>query len=432
MRRSAFLGALLALASSLPSVAFADLAAQARFHHEQARAHYVARHYEEALEEFFAVQRIAPSPGNLFNIARCFERLERPEDSFLFYSQYLASDDDDQGLRAQATEQLEALRAEVARVRVVTTPPGADVFVDQRDRGRYGRAPMLVAVAPGERTITVALDGYRSATTTVVAARGTETQVSLELTQILGAMTVSGAGSGTYSLSDASGEVVAEGALGERLAVPPAQYVVSVEMTGHQPWRSIAEVLADEDRALFAEPLRLPERTGAVTVTANRAGALVRLDGEPAGFVPLSLTSVSLGEHQIEVSQAGVRSWSGALEVNADERAWVTAQLTPPAATERSVFTWVFGGVGAAGLLAGITVAALAADQRASHDALLMASPTASALQDSRNEGAALNLAADTLLLSGAVMLGVAALLFFLTESTRDEPSSAAIAREAL
>lgn len=414
-----------------PSLAAADLAAQARFHYEQGRAHYVGGRYEAALEEFFAVQRIAPTPGTLFNIALCFQRLDRDEETYLFFAEYLASGDDDENLRQTATEALATLEARVARVRVITTPPGADVFVDQRDRGRYGTTPMVVAVAPGERTIEAAREGYRGASAEVTAVRGREVEVRLVLEQILGGLTARGPAPGRYVLRDEAGGDVAAAALGERVAVPPGSYVLEATVEGYQPWRSIARVEADTDSVVVADPPPLPEPTGALTVTANRAGALVRVDGEAAGFAPLALPALAVGEHTVAVSHAGDRSWEGRVAIAADERAWVTASLTPPASTDRSPLTWVAGGVGIAALVAGGALLGVAADNHSRYEAERAASPDMATLMALRDDGIALNVAADSMLIVGGLGLGLGVALYFLTESTSDVPPSANVSREA-
>jgi len=429
MRRLALaVGVALVLA---PSIASADLAAQARFHYERARELYVAGRYESALEEFFAVQRIAPSPGTLYNIALCFERLRRDEETYLFYAEYLASDAEDPELREAATEALERLEARVARVRVVTDPPDASVFVDQRDRGRYGVTPMTVAVAPGTRTIVAARDGYRSATAQVEAVRGEQVMVRLELEQILGRLTVTGPDAGRLTVRDQAGAVVAEGPLGEALRLPPASYVLEVDAEGYLPWRSIRQVEADAEVVVVAEPSALPPATAAITVTANRSGALVRLDGVETGFAPLALPTVPPGEHALEVSQAGTRPWSGSVSVRPDERAWITVQLEPPASTERSPLTWVAGGFGILSLVAGAVFAGLAVDQRSQYDAEAAGSPEPGVLYEIESLGTAFSVAADTFFVVGGLGLGAAVLLYFVTETTHDEPSSATVDVEA-
>lgn len=418
------------LLGAFPAPASADLAAQARFHHQRATEHYVAGRYDAALDEFFAVQRIAPSPGTLFNIARCFQRLERDEETFLFYSEYLASGDDDARLRAAAQVALRELTDRVARVRVETDPPGASVFVDQRDRGRYGRSPSVIAVPPGTRQITASLEGYRSVSQEVVAARGEEATVRLTLEQILGQLTVNSPATGAFRLLDENSEVVAEGALGDGISVPPERYVLEVEAEGYRPWRSIVEVVADEASTVAATPEPLPPPSGAITVTANQSGALVRLDDEPVGFAPLALSTVPVGEHRLSVSYDGARPWEGVVEVNMDERAWVTASLAPPASTTRSTASWVLGGTGVAALGVATVFAVLAADRRGQWDRERDAFGDPVTLANLQNQTTTFSTTADALFFAGGLALAVGVLLYFLTEERQDRRSSVAVSRE--
>jgi len=60
---------------------------------------------------------------------------------------------------------------------------------------------------------------------------------------------------------------------------------------------------------------RLPPPTGGLAVTANINSAVVEVDGEPAGFTPLSLNGIGLGEHGVRVVAPGMRAWQGDVEV---------------------------------------------------------------------------------------------------------------------
>ena len=50
---------------------------------------YADQNYEKALAEFEAARRVMPAPGLDYNIARCFDRLERYEDAIREYEKYL-------------------------------------------------------------------------------------------------------------------------------------------------------------------------------------------------------------------------------------------------------------------------------------------------------------------------------------------------------
>jgi len=180
---------------------------------------------------------------------------------------------------------------------------------------------------------------------------------------------------------------------------------------------------------VLAEPERLPPPSGAITVTANRSGALVRLDGEPAGFTPLALPAVPIGVHQIVVSQAGVRPLEESVSVHPDERAWITASLMPPPSTERSPLTWVVGGTGILALVAGAVLTGFAVDTHDRYSAALGADPDPDTVGQLRDLGGGLNIGADVMFSVAAAGLGGGILLFFVTESTRDQPSSSTIDR---
>ena len=102
--------------------------------------------YRTALQHYLASQRLAPNKNVVFNIALCFERLDRFPEAYRYYADYLASDlaEDE---RTVAREAVERIRPRVALIRVETSPAGAIVYLDRRDLGARGRAPIVLAVA---------------------------------------------------------------------------------------------------------------------------------------------------------------------------------------------------------------------------------------------------------------------------------------------
>jgi TonB family protein len=74
-------------------------------------------------------------------------------------------------------------------------------------------------------------------------------------------------------------------------------------------------------------------------ITSQPSGALVKIDGVPAGHTPF-MDKLKLGSHQVEVSKDGYEPWSGSLDVATGKKAAVHAWLksksapTPAAAVE--------------------------------------------------------------------------------------------------
>ena len=83
-----------------------------RQEYESGLRHYEAGRYEEALGAFERGRRIRPLPAFDFNIARCYDRLERWNEAVVAYRAYVAHETD----RSQvidAESRLEAIEARI-------------------------------------------------------------------------------------------------------------------------------------------------------------------------------------------------------------------------------------------------------------------------------------------------------------------------------
>lgn len=409
----------------------ADLAAEARFHDELAREHYAARRYDRALREFFTEQRLAPNPRILFNIALCFEQLRREGEAFLFFTEYLASEDQDTERRSYAASAVARIEPRLALVEVTSDPPGAAIYVDQREHGEYGRTPRLLPLTPGTRTIHLELEGHRTVSVDVVARIGARASAQASLVRVVGQLSVIGPEGAQLTVRDATGAVAHEGRLPSQADLAPGDYVLEVNAEGHEPWRGLVRVEADRTVQLEARPSPLPPPTGALTVTSGTSGAVVELDGEAVGFTPVVLPDLTLGRHRVRVRHPGLQPWAGDVETVADERAWLTVTLEPEAQVQRSPLTWGVGILGAALAVGGIVTGGVALDVRSQYDALRMQSDSAVAaeLVALRERGSALNVATDVLLLSGVVALAAAVVLYFATEYVEHRRSRGSVTR---
>jgi hypothetical protein len=421
-----------ALALGLVSTARADDAEEARFHDDLGRQHYEAHRFEQALREFFEVARLAPSPRTTFNIAVCFDLLHREDDAYLFFREYLASDDTDTERRAFATAAAARLDATVARVSVTSDPPGGIIYVDQRDHGSYGLTPRVLALPPGEHTITVERGGYRAVTVTVTARDGEEVTATGTLEQIVGSLHIASTEGGAVTVREAGGPTLAQGTSPLDATLPPGLYEVEVQEDGFRTFTSVARVTAEARTELSVELERAPAPTGDLTITSSAAGAVIQIDGEPAGFAPTLLTGLTVGEHEVRLEHPGLLTYEGAVSIEENARGWLTVTLEEPQTTGPSPATWAVGAVGAAALVAGIITGGLAVQQ---HDSFLRArdqtpsmmgmSTMPPDLAGMRDTGLALNYATDGLLIGGVVALVVATVLYFVTDNQDQRASRA-------
>jgi len=241
--------------------------------------------------------------------------------------------------------------------------------------------------------------------------------------RILGLLEVDAPVAGRAEVRTPEGKIVAEGATPLEARIAPGPYEIRVFADGHTPWRGLSAVKADQTAKVAAAPEPLPAPTGEVTITSNVSGAVVQLDGKPAAFSPTVLPSLPVGMHDFTVESPGRLPWTGPVEVKPNDRTWVTVSLEEPAETTRSPFTWVMGGLGAAALMgAGITGGVALA----THDDFEAAANDTDRAE-LRDRGQALNTTADVLLVTGIASLAAGVILYFATETTSGQPSSASI-----
>src|SRR5688500_16495201 len=158
---------------------------------------YAKGRYAEALREYFVSHRLVPNRNVLFNIARCYEQLERFDEAYRYFND-LAAQELPPADRRDVERNLQRLRPRVALVKVVTEPPGADVYVDRVDLGSRGLSPQTLALPAGKHVLKVHLKGYFPAEAKVSLTRGRELVETIPLTLITGKVRVKGTPPGAW------------------------------------------------------------------------------------------------------------------------------------------------------------------------------------------------------------------------------------------
>jgi hypothetical protein len=407
------------------STAAADPAAQARFHDELARKHYERGNYEGALREFFLEQRVAPNPRIAFNIALCFQELKREADAFLYFQEYLESGDVDPERQADAKKAIAELESRTARVLVKSDPPGADIYIDQREHGSYGKTPRLLAVDPGQHKVSVELAGYRIALGEVATRKGEQAELVLTPVKIVGDVKVDANVKGQAFVRTAAGVIAAQGPTPFAAQIAPGEYTVSVEAPGYVSFRGLTAVLEGQTATVSAALSLAPEATGDITVTSNITGAVVEIDGQPMGFSPSMLPGVAVGKHKMRVRAPSLLPWEGEVEVGAEERSWVTVTLEEPPQLKHSSATWLAGGLGVAALVGGGVLGVMASSAHSDFEEASVSTDRS----DLRDRGVGLNAASDVLLVTGVIATAAAVVLYFTTAENAGRPSAASATR---
>lgn len=278
---------------------FALPADEAAFFHSLARRAFSGGDFEAATEAFLQVAEIAPSPSALYDVARSAQRAGRDSVAFSYYAQYLRSPEAEH--RGAAQRALRRLRARLALVTVSSDPAGAQLWVDRRELGSFGRTPRTIVVEPGVHRVIVEAEGHTTVSREIRARAGHSVPLSVVLAPLEGELVVDAQPSDATVLVRRGDDVIAQTSSGESLHLPVGRYDVEVQAPGHRP--ELASVHLIQGRVervrVVAAPRGRP--VGRILVSAPERGVPVLIDGERRAETPATIPGVSVGRHTVEV-----------------------------------------------------------------------------------------------------------------------------------
>jgi hypothetical protein len=160
----------------------ADDVADARARFRKGADRYRAKQYRDAISEFEAAYRLKPHGAIHFNVAQCRERLEEWPGALRSYTDYLREVPDarDRAAVRAAMARLEAriAAAGVQALLVYSDPPGAEVRIDGRARGR---TPFHTVLSPGRYRVALVLEAHAGAEEDVEVAASASRVMEVEL-----------------------------------------------------------------------------------------------------------------------------------------------------------------------------------------------------------------------------------------------------------
>jgi hypothetical protein len=204
---------------------------------------------------------------------------------------------------------------------VVSTPSGAEVYIDGALRGR---TPLTLSLPEGRYGVELRLAGYETYRATVQVRRGETTRLEVRLNPIPQTGTL-------YLESSPSGaEVYLEGRLQGRtplrLTLNEGTYRVELRLPGYEPYQATVRVERGRETRLSAS-LR-PIRTGELYLEARPEGAEVYVDGRLVGRAPLRV-SLEAGLHEVRVVAPGYGEYRAQVEVRPGESLRLVVELVP-------------------------------------------------------------------------------------------------------
>jgi hypothetical protein len=115
--------------------------------------------YHGALEKFREADAAAHSPAIIYNEARALEKLDLPQRAVDTYEAYVGEAGEAGEFTQAAVIAIAQIKARSTKLSIESTPPGAQVTLD--DEALSARTPITVLVARGSHRVSIALDDWR-------------------------------------------------------------------------------------------------------------------------------------------------------------------------------------------------------------------------------------------------------------------------------
>ncbi|HXN30713.1 MAG TPA: PEGA domain-containing protein, partial [Polyangiaceae bacterium] len=141
---------------------------------------YSEADYHAALVEFKRAYGLAPNVAVLYNVGETEYQLQDYAAALTTFKRYLAESSPTESHRAEVENSVEVLRTRVGHLSIATTPPGAEVTLDDQLVGKTPLGePILVSI--GHRKVVAMMSGRPPVTRYVDVAADDNVSLSLPL-----------------------------------------------------------------------------------------------------------------------------------------------------------------------------------------------------------------------------------------------------------
>ena len=209
--------------------------------------------FEGAIEDFKAAFDARPEAAALYNIAKSYEKMARYEDALDFYGQYLEI-----AINAPDRADVEAimdrirrdLKARFQELSVASDPPGADVYLDDRNEGIVGQTNLRAKIRPGPHTLYIDLNGYQPVRRDFVMPDDTPLALEFSLVPLedVGYVTIDIKQPGARIFID--GAIVGLSPYTQKKALPSGEHQIQVELVGYNRFTEAFTITREQETNL--------------------------------------------------------------------------------------------------------------------------------------------------------------------------------------
>lgn len=314
-----------------------------------------AGEYGAALAEFHWAYEVSPHYMVLYNIARCYARLNKHIEAMKYFNQYLEEGGSKIGKKRlkEVEAEMDALVKIVAYLDVTTGDvKGATVKVGDKV---VGHTPLAepVAVEPGPVTVSVDADGYRSESKDIVVPAGKTLPVSFELVWIVKFGTIEVTSEAPKSVVYMDGKEM--GKAPWKGDVKTGTHLFEVKAEGYDTASREVVVEEDEQRTIDVSPTLVGEPARLV-LDANVDGAEVYVEGIKMGTIPIKPLDLPPGPAHVIVKAQGYIPFEGDIQLTTGEPVSAEVKLVNEKTGVHPAWFWTTASLAvAAGIGAGIS-----------------------------------------------------------------------------
>lgn len=304
------------------TVAADDRAAEADLRFELGTKEYANGRYAEALHHFLASQRLVHNKNVTYNIALCYQQLKRYPEAYRYFGQALSAETDER-VRARISQSLRSIERRIVVVQIVTNPPGATIYINRKDLGSVGNAPLSLGLAPGNHRLIAESPGHFAAEQSLRGLKpGQRLRAELKLSPELGTVVLDQPPGIRVFAKDPSDGATRSCTSPCRLRLPTGLHTLTLKRDGFLDREQTVNVARDSTAELNGdlEPMR-----GKLVVEADEANPLILVDGKVAGFAP-AVFDLPVGSHRVEAELEGYESQNADIViVEGEDEVWTVS-----------------------------------------------------------------------------------------------------------